>query len=64
MAPLRAWIDAAGFRVRHEGLRVTGFFVRVLPGPLRRLLARTPWIQDVMIGNIEYVLERPSPAAP
>ena len=64
VAPLRAWIDDAGFRVRHEGLRVTGFFERALPGPLRRLLARTPWIQDVLIGNIEYVLEKTaSPAA-
>jgi hypothetical protein len=64
VAPLRRWIEAAGFRVRHEGLRVTGFFELALPGPLRRLMARTPWIQDVLIGNIEYVVEETaSPAA-
>lgn len=56
--PLREWIARAGFRVRREELRVTGFFERALPGPLRRLLARTPYTQDVLIGHIEYVLDK------
>ena len=56
--PLREWIASAGFSVRHEELRITGFFQRALPGSLRRLLARVPFVQDVMIGHIEYVLEK------
>ena len=56
--PLRAWIAAAGLRVRHEELRVTGFFRRAVPGPLRRFLARVPYVQDVLIGHIEYVLHK------
>jgi SAM-dependent methyltransferase len=56
--PLRGWIEGAGFRVRHEELRVTGFFKRALPGPLRRMLARWPYTQDVLVGHIEYVLEK------
>jgi ubiquinone/menaquinone biosynthesis C-methylase UbiE len=56
--PLREWIGAAGFLVRHEELRVTGFFKRAVPGPLRRLLARLPFTQDVLVGHIEYVLQK------
>lgn len=56
--PLREWIASAGFSVRHEELRITGFFRRALPGFLRRLLARVPFVQDLMIGHIEYVLEK------
>ena len=60
--PLRRWIEDAGFRVRHEELRVTGFFQRALPSPLRRRLARTAYAQDVIVGHIEYVLEKAPPA--
>jgi SAM-dependent methyltransferase len=56
--PLREWIARAGFVVRHEELRITGFFQRAVPGPLRRALGRVPFVQDVMIGHIEYVLEK------
>ncbi|HEY6547746.1 MAG TPA: class I SAM-dependent methyltransferase [Vicinamibacteria bacterium] len=56
--PLREWITRAGFVVRHEELRVTGFFETSLPSPLRRFLAGRPYVQDVMIGHIEYVLEK------
>jgi hypothetical protein len=38
---------------------VTGFFRRALPAPLRRWFERTPWTQDVMIGHIQCVLEKP-----
>ena len=55
---MRRWLEGAGFRVRHEELRVTGFWKRALPGPLRRLLARWPYTQDVLVGHIEYVLEK------
>jgi SAM-dependent methyltransferase len=58
VAPLRRWIAKAGFRVRHEELRVTGFFKRALPGPLRRSALRVPFVQDVLVGHIEYVLEK------
>jgi SAM-dependent methyltransferase len=58
VGPLRDWIARAGFAVRHEELRITGFFQRALPGALRRLLRRVPFVQDIMIGHIEYVLEK------
>ena len=61
---LSAWIATAGFEVRGQEQRVTGFFNRVLPGPVRRRLAQAPFIQDVMIGHLEYLLQRPSPAGP
>jgi len=56
--PLREWIARAGFVVRHEELRITGFFRRALPGALGGFLARRAFVQDVMIGHIEYVLEK------
>ena len=37
---------------------MTGFFRRALPGALRRLLERTPFAQDVMIGHVQCVLEK------
>jgi hypothetical protein len=42
-----------------EDRHVTGFFRRVLPGPLRRTLEATPFTQDVMIGHIQCVLLKP-----
>lgn len=56
---LEVWVKGSGFRLLSEDRYVTGFFRRALPGPLRRLLERTPWIQDVMIGHIQCVLEKP-----
>jgi SAM-dependent methyltransferase len=56
---LRASAKRAGFRQLWEDLRITGFFNRTLPGPLRRLLARTPWTQDVMTGQMQYLLQKP-----
>jgi len=56
---LRSWIEGSGFRVVHEDRHVTGFFRRVLPAPLRRRLAATPFTQDVMIGHIQCVLQKP-----
>lgn len=56
---LSRWCDEAGFRAVWEHHRVTGFFQKALPSGLRNLLARIPWIQDVMIGHIECVLRRP-----
>jgi SAM-dependent methyltransferase len=55
---LAAWIGASRFRLLREDRYVTGFFRRALPAPLRRLLERTPWAQDVMTGNIECVLAK------
>lgn len=52
------WVRASGFRPIREDRYVTGFFRRALPGPLRRVLERTPIVQDVMIGHIQCVLER------
>lgn len=53
------WIRQAGFRPLREDRYVTGFFRAALPGPLRRVLERTPWAQDVMIGQIQCVLVKP-----
>jgi len=56
---LSEWIRRAGFRALREERHVTGFFRRALPGPLRRWMEDTPWAQDVMIGHIQCVLEKP-----
>jgi SAM-dependent methyltransferase len=56
---LDAWIRESGFRLLHEDRQVTGFFRRFFPGALRRRMERTPWVQDVMIGHIQCVLEKP-----
>jgi SAM-dependent methyltransferase len=56
---LAGWIRGSGFRLLREERYVTGFFRRALPGPVRRLLERTPVAQDVMIGHIQCVLEKP-----
>jgi len=55
---LERWLEAAGFSPVWTHRRVTGFFLRALPAALRRRLAETPFIQDVMIGHIECVLRR------
>lgn len=54
---LRARLAAAGLRIVHEELHVTGTFRR-LPGPLSTWLPASPLTQDVVIGNMEYVLGR------
>jgi SAM-dependent methyltransferase len=56
---LDRWIRASGFRLRREDRHVTGFFRRFVPGALRRRLLETPLLQDVMIGHIQCVLEKP-----
>ena len=56
---LDGWIRASGFRLVREDRHVTGFFRRVLPGGVRRRLLATPFAQDVMIGHIQCVLEKP-----
>jgi hypothetical protein len=61
---LSGWLEDVGFGTVWEHHRVTGFFQRAFPAGLRARLARTPWIQDVMIGHIECVLRRPASAAP
>ena len=56
---LDGWIRASGFRLLRQDRHVTGFFRRFLPGALRRRLLATPFAQDVMIGHIQCVLEKP-----
>jgi ubiquinone/menaquinone biosynthesis C-methylase UbiE len=58
VARLTAWIERSGLRLRRQERYVTGFF-RAFPAPLRRSMERTPWIQDVITGNIQSVLEKP-----
>jgi SAM-dependent methyltransferase len=55
---LRAWLREAGFRLLREDRHLTGFFRRVVPGPLRRLLEKTPFARDVMVGHVQCVLEK------
>jgi hypothetical protein len=55
---LSGWARAAGFTPVWQHHRVTGFFEAALPGPLRRFLSGVPWVQDVMIGHIEWVLRK------
>jgi ubiquinone/menaquinone biosynthesis C-methylase UbiE len=52
---LRAQIAQAGLVIVREYLHVTGTFRR-LPGPMSRWLRDSPLTQDVVIGNMEYVL--------
>ncbi|MFN8058807.1 MAG: class I SAM-dependent methyltransferase [Vicinamibacterales bacterium] len=54
---LRSQISDAGFEILREKLHLTGTFRR-LPGPLPRWLERSPITQDIVIGNMEYVLAR------
>ncbi len=54
---LRAQIRMAGLSVVAETLQVTGTFRRA-PAPVVRWLRETPLVQDVVVGNIEYVLAR------
>lgn len=56
---LRGQIARAGFGVVREVLHLTGTFRR-LPGPLPALLRDSPLTQDIVIGNMEYVLRHES----
>jgi SAM-dependent methyltransferase len=56
---LASWISTSGFRLLREDRYVTGFFRRFVPGPLRRVLERTPVARDVMVGHIQCVLLKP-----
>jgi 2-polyprenyl-3-methyl-5-hydroxy-6-metoxy-1,4-benzoquinol methylase len=57
---LRGQIARAGFKVLREELHLTGTFRR-LPGPLPALLRNSPLTQDIVIGNMEYVLTHGQP---
>jgi hypothetical protein len=52
---LRRQIAAAGFTIVTELLHLTGTFRR-LPPPISRWLRDSPLTQDIVIGNMEYVL--------
>ncbi len=52
---LRAQIARAGFTIAREHLHLTGTFRR-LPGPVPAWLRESALTQDVVIGNMEYVL--------
>ncbi|MBE3073183.1 MAG: class I SAM-dependent methyltransferase [Acidobacteria bacterium] len=55
---LRDQIAAAGLTTVREQLHVTGTFRRA-PGGLADWLRDSPLTQDIVIGNVEYVLARP-----
>jgi SAM-dependent methyltransferase len=59
VARLSDWIRGSGLRLLREDHHVTGFFRRFVPGPLRRWMERTRFTQDVMIGHIQCVLQKP-----
>jgi ubiquinone/menaquinone biosynthesis C-methylase UbiE len=52
---LRGQVREVGFDVVEEFLYMTGTF-RNLPGPIPDWLRNSPLTQDIVIGNIEYVL--------
>jgi 2-polyprenyl-3-methyl-5-hydroxy-6-metoxy-1,4-benzoquinol methylase len=54
---LRRQIDAARLTILHEQLHLTRTFRR-LPAPLPAWLRNSPLTQDIVIGNMEYVLGR------
>ena len=54
---LRGHIRQARLRIATEALQVTGTFRRA-PAPVVRWLRETSFIQDIVVGNIEYVLVR------
>lgn len=54
---LRAQIASAGLRQVREELHVTGTFRRA-PAPIARWLRDSPLTQDIVIGNVDYVLAR------
>ena len=53
---LRRRIEEAGFRVVREELYVGGLAKRWLPGPVTRAIPRIPFVRDVLVGNMEYLL--------
>jgi ubiquinone/menaquinone biosynthesis C-methylase UbiE len=55
VARLRRQIAGAGLSVVREQLHVTGTFRR-LPGPMARWLRDSALTQDIVVGNMEYVL--------
>jgi SAM-dependent methyltransferase len=56
---LTRWIEHSGFRQLGQERTVTGFFRRVLPSAVRGRFERIPFLQDVMIGHVQVVLEKP-----
>ncbi len=56
---LARWIEGSGLVPVWQDRHITGFFRRFVPRPLRDWLERTPFTQDVMIGHIQYVLQKP-----
>jgi ubiquinone/menaquinone biosynthesis C-methylase UbiE len=53
---LRENIRRAGFRVLHEDLHVSRTIRRVSPALASRVPS-VPWIRDILVGNMEYLLE-------
>jgi SAM-dependent methyltransferase len=54
---LRSQVAAAGLRTLNEDLYVTGTF-RALPAPMTRWLRDSALTQDIVIGHVQYLLER------
>ena len=54
---LREHIRQARLTIVTEALQVTGTFRRA-PAPVVRWLRQAPFIQDIVVGNVEYVLVR------
>jgi len=58
VAGVHRWLATTGFEVLREDRHVTGFFTRWMPGPVRRLLETNGFTQNIVIGNLEYVLAK------
>jgi SAM-dependent methyltransferase len=55
---LRANIAAAGFTIVREDLAVSRLLVRNLPRAVSSLVPRVPFIRDIFVTNMEYVLRK------
>jgi len=64
VAGVRRWLSQTGFRILREDRHVTGFFARHFPGFVRRFLEENPVTQNIVIGNLEYVVAKSLPPRP
>ncbi|MGH9321042.1 MAG: class I SAM-dependent methyltransferase [Vicinamibacteria bacterium] len=58
VARVHEWLRRAGFDLLREERHVSGFFTRHLPSFLRRFLERSPFTQNVVISNLEFLLRK------
>ena len=60
---LRANIATAGFSIVREDLAVSRLLVRNLPRAMNSLVPKVPFVRDIFVTNMEYVLQKPRAAS-